>query len=61
MGGGRSEKEAIGYDSLRRIGEPQNVARVVAWLASDSADYITGATIYVDDGMTLYPEFRYGG
>ena len=41
----------------KRIGEPEDVARVGVWLASDAADYLTGATIYVDGGMTLYPGF----
>jgi len=40
-----------------RIGEPDDVARAVVWLASDAADYVVGATLYVDGGMTLYPEF----
>jgi len=44
-----------------RIGEPEDIARAVVWLASDASDYITGATLYVDGGMTLYPEFREGG
>lgn len=44
-----------------RIGEPQDVARAVAWLASDAADYVTGTTLFVDGGMTLYPEFRGAG
>jgi glucose 1-dehydrogenase len=44
-----------------RIGEPEDVGRVVAWLASDQADYITGATLFVDGGMTLYPGFATGG
>lgn len=34
-----------------------DAARPVAWLVSDYADYITGATLYVDGGMTLYPGF----
>jgi glucose 1-dehydrogenase len=45
----------------RRIGEPEDVARLARWLASDAADYITGATLYVDGGMTLYPGFAEGG
>jgi glucose 1-dehydrogenase len=40
-----------------RIGEPKDIANTVRWLASDEADYITGTTIYVDGGMTLYPSF----
>jgi glucose 1-dehydrogenase len=44
-----------------RIGQPADIGRVVAWLASDDADYIHGQTIFVDGGMTLYPEFAQGG
>ena len=42
---------------LGRWGKPQEVAKVVAWLASEEADYITGTTVFVDGGMTLYPRF----
>jgi glucose 1-dehydrogenase len=45
----------------KRIGEVEDVGRVVAWLASDEADYITGTSIFVDGGMTLYPGFEAGG
>lgn len=44
-----------------RIGEPNDIGRVAAWLASDEADYIAGTTIFVDGGMTLYPGFATGG
>jgi glucose 1-dehydrogenase len=44
-----------------RIGEPDDIARAVVWLASDQSDYITGATIFVDGGMTLYPGFAAAG
>jgi glucose 1-dehydrogenase len=55
------------YNSLmtlvpyKRIGEPADIGRVAVWLASDDSDYVTGATIYVDGGMTLYPGFETGG
>ena len=58
-------KEA--YDELmklvpyRRIGEPEDIARVAVWLASDDSDYVVGATLFVDGGMTLYPGFATGG
>ena len=45
----------------KRIGEPEDIAQTVVWLVSDAADYVTGATLYVDGGMTLYPEFANGG
>ncbi len=45
----------------KRIGEPEDIARLAVWLASDEADYITGASLFVDGGMTLYPGFEAGG
>ena len=45
----------------RRIGEPEDIGRVAAFLASDQADYINGSSIFVDGGMTLYPGFATGG
>jgi glucose 1-dehydrogenase len=45
----------------RRIGEPEDIGRAAAWLASDQADYITGTTLFIDGGMTLYPGFDTGG
>jgi glucose 1-dehydrogenase len=58
-------KEA--YDALmrlvpyRRIGEPDDIGRAAVWLASDQADYVVGATLFVDGGMTLFPGFAIGG
>jgi len=46
---------------LNRIGEPDEVARMVAMLVSDTAAYVTGRTIFVDGGMTDYPSFTHGG
>jgi glucose 1-dehydrogenase len=45
----------------RRIGEPEDVARAAVWLASDASDYVVGTTLFVDGGMTLYPEFADNG
>jgi len=45
----------------KRIGEPDDIAQAAVWLASDAADYVTGATLFVDGGMTLYPGFATGG
>jgi glucose 1-dehydrogenase len=45
----------------KRIGEPEDLARAAVWLVSDEADYVTGTTLFVDGGMTLYPGFERGG
>ena len=45
----------------KRIGEPEDLARAAVWLVSDEADYVTGTTLFVDGGMTLYPGFEGGG
>ena len=44
-----------------RIGQPEDIGQAAAWLASDDADYVHGQTLFVDGGMTLYPEFARGG
>ena len=44
-----------------RIGEPDDIARAAVWLASEDADYVTGTTLFVDGGMTLYPGFADNG
>ncbi len=45
----------------KRIGEPDDIAQAAVWLASDASDYVTGTTLFVDGGMTLYPGFATGG
>lgn len=42
---------------LGRMGQPGEIAAAVAWAASEQADYVTGTTIVVDGGMSLYPKF----
>lgn len=44
-----------------RIGQPQDIGKLAAWLASDESDYITGTTVFCDGGMTLYPGFSTNG
>ncbi len=55
------------YDDLmklipyNRIGEPEDIGRAAAWLASDQADYLNGTSMFIDGGMCLYPGFQEGG
>jgi glucose 1-dehydrogenase len=43
---------------MGRAGTAEEMAAAVAFLCSDEAAYITGQTLYVDGGLTLYPDFR---
>src|SRR4051794_13599354 len=54
-------RELMTLVPYKRIGEPDDIAQTVNWLVSDAADYVTGATLFVDGGMTLYPGFASGG
>jgi glucose 1-dehydrogenase len=56
-----AEAELLELIPYQRIGQPKDIARAAVWLASDDSDYITGTSIFVDGGMTLYPGFREGG
>src|SRR5690606_21772833 len=50
-------KKMLSQIPCGRVGDPEDIARAVRWLTTDEADYITGATLYIDGGMTLYPSF----
>jgi glucose 1-dehydrogenase len=41
---------------LGRIGEPDEIAAAIAWLASPEAGYVTGTTLFVDGGMSTFPK-----
>ena len=56
-----SLNELMNLIPYRRIGTAEDVAKAVAWLASDESDYVNGETLYIDGGMTLYPEFADNG
>ena len=43
---------------MRRGGDSEETAAAVAFLCSDEALYITGQTLFVDGGLTLYPSFE---
>ncbi len=46
---------------MGRMGQPEEIARMAVVLVSDIAGYVTGTTVFVDGGMTLYPSFTHGG
>ena len=54
-------RELLKLIPYKRIGEPIEIGRAAVWLASDESDYVHGASIFVDGGMTLYPGFETGG
>lgn len=45
-------RDVTGYQPLGRIGEPDEIAAAIVFLASDEASFITGTTLYVDGGVT---------
>jgi glucose 1-dehydrogenase len=49
----QEKKEEEQRIPLKRIGQPEEIAKVALFLASDNASYITGTTIYADGGLTL--------
>ncbi len=44
-----------------RIGQPQDIGNLAVFLCSDLSDYITGASIFIDGGMTVFEGFATGG
>nr|WP_308130226.1 SDR family oxidoreductase [Kitasatospora aureofaciens] len=56
-----AEADLLRLIPYRRVGDPEDIATAVAALASDLFDYVVGATLYVDGGMTLFPGFATGG
>jgi len=57
----KSYQELLELIPYKRIGEIEDCGRAAVWLASDDSDYVQGATLYLDGGMTLYPGFIGGG
>ena len=56
-----AEAELLKLIPYQRVGAAVDIARAAVWLASDDSDYITGTSIFIDGGMTLYPGFQEGG
>ena len=58
---GDAGKKLLRLIPYGRIGDVADVANLALFMASDLADYMTGSTVYVDGGMTLYPGFEDNG
>ncbi|MFD8544884.1 SDR family oxidoreductase [Streptomyces sp. NPDC059649] len=56
-----AEKDLLRLIPYNRVGAPEDIAHAAVALASDLLDYVVGATLYVDGGMTLFPGFATGG
>jgi NAD(P)-dependent dehydrogenase (short-subunit alcohol dehydrogenase family) len=54
-------KDLLTKIPLGRIGTPEDIAGMAVVLASDVGGYVTGTTVFVDGGMSDYPEFAHGG
>ncbi|MGD1857804.1 MAG: glucose 1-dehydrogenase [Leptolyngbyaceae cyanobacterium] len=54
----QAQAELAKHIPLRRAGTPEEMAAVAAFMASDEASYITGQTLFIDGGLTLYPSFQ---
>lgn len=52
--------QTVAMVPMNRIGTPEEVAAGAAWLASKESSYVTGITLFIDGGMTLYPAFKDG-
>lgn len=50
----RYVKEIVDRTPLKRVGKLEELAGTAVFLASDASDYITGQTLFVDGGMTIY-------
>lgn len=56
-----AEKNLLTLIPYNRVGIVEDIGAAAVWLASDDSDYMTGQTMFVDGGMTLYPGFSTGG
>jgi len=56
-----AEQKLLTLIPYGRVGVVADIGKAAVWLASDDSDYVTGHTLYVDGGMTLYPGFSTNG
>ncbi|GFO53987.1 glucose-1-dehydrogenase [Geomonas sp. Red276] len=57
----KGKRDLLDKIPLRRLGTPEEIASLVVVLLSDRASYLTGRTVYIDGGMTDFPDFAHGG
>lgn len=48
----KAMSDALARHPVGRFGQPEDIANIVSWLASDQSAYLTGECITVDGGMT---------
>ncbi len=58
---GEAAQRLMALIPYKRIGSAEDIANAAVFLASDQSDYIVGATLFIDGGMTLYPGFADNG
>ena len=56
----KQRKQTEDMIPMHVLGQPEQVSAAAAWLASDEANYVTGHSLFVDGGMTLYTDFEKG-
>ncbi len=54
----QATQTVVDHIPMGRIAEPEEMARIAAFLASDDAAYVTGQTLFADGGLTLYGDFQ---
>ena len=52
LGNDRAQQQMCTFIPMRKAGEPEDIAEMVYYLASDKAKYITGASFQIDGGLT---------
>jgi len=52
------KKQVEEHIPMGRAGKSEEMAEITAFLCSDASAYVTGQTLFVDGGLTLYPDFR---
>ena len=57
----QAEQKLLTLIPYGRVGLPEDIGKAAVWLASDQSDYVTGASLFVDGGMTLFPGFSTNG